>query len=103
MRVLLCVRFASVALALGLASFIAFPSVPNSAPLWLTTTPPVSVDRAFKGDRLPLVTPINKSQQFGAPAKPEQARFEKIPVGCDPAFSAISTPRRANIFRRCTV
>ncbi len=103
MRVLFFVRFASAALALGLASFIAFPSMPNSAPLRLTTTPPVSVDRTLKGDRLPLVTPINKSHQLGSPAKPEQARFEKIPVGCDPAFSPISAPRLAKIFRRCTV
>lgn len=103
MRVLLFVRFASAALVLGLASFIAFPSMPNSAPLWLTTTPPVSVDRTLKSDRLPLVTPINKSRQLGSPAKPEQARFEKIPVGCDPAFSPISAPRLAKIFRRCTV
>ena len=104
MRVLFFVRFASAALVLGVASFIAFPSMPNSVPLWLTTTPPVSVDRTLKSDRLPLVTPINKShRQLGSPAKPEQARFEKIPVGCDPAFSPISAPRLAKIFRRCTV
>ena len=103
MRVLFFVRFASAALALGVASFIAFPSMPNSVPLWLTTTPPVSVDRTLKSDRLPLVTPINKSHQLGSPAKPEQARFEKIPVGCDPAFSPISAPRLATFFRRCTV
>lgn len=78
MRVLFFVRFTSVALALGAASFIAFPSMPNSAPLWLTTAPPVSVDRTLKGDRFPLLTPINKSHQFGSPARPEQARFEKF-------------------------
>ena len=103
MRVLFFVRLASAAMVLGLVSFIAFPSMPNSAPLWPTTTPPVSIDRTLKSDRLPLVMPINKSHQVGSPAKPEQARFEKIPVGCDPAFSPISAPRLAKVFRRCTV
>ncbi len=103
MRVLCFVRFAGAALALGLASFVAFPSMPSSAPLWLTTNPPVIVDRTLKSDHLPLVTPIYKSYQPGSPAKPEQARFEKIPVGCDPAFSPISAPRPTKIFRRCTV
>ncbi|MGO9698789.1 MAG: hypothetical protein ACLPX7_05950 [Xanthobacteraceae bacterium] len=97
------VRFASVALVLTLASFVAFPSLPDSAPLWLTTTPPVNVDRMLKGDRLPFAAPIDKSHPLGSPAAPEQARFEKIPVGCDRAFSPISAPRLANIFQRCTV
>jgi len=103
MRVPFFVRFASVALALSLASFVAFPSLPNSAPLWLTTTPPASIDRTLKGDRLPLLAPINKSHELGLPVTPEQGRHGKIPVGCDPAFSPISAPRLANIFRRCTV
>jgi hypothetical protein len=28
---------------------------------------------------------------------------EKIPVGCDRAFSPVSSPRLANVFQRCTV
>lgn len=104
MRVLFVVRFAGATLALSVASFVAlFPSWPNSAPLWLTTTPAVSVDRTLKGDRLPRVAPMDKSHQLGLPVAPEHGRYEKIPVGCDPAFSPISAPRLAKVFRRCTV
>jgi hypothetical protein len=40
----------------------------------------------------------------GAPQKPKrQQSREKEPVGCDGAFSAISAPRSANVFRRCMV
>ena len=103
MRVPLFVRFASVALASFVAGFVAFPSLPNSAPLWLTKSSPMSVDRTLKGDRLPLIAPISKSNsnsnELGLPA----VSRAKIPVGCEAAFSPISAPQLANIFRRCTV
>ncbi len=104
MRVPLFVRFASVALASFVAGFVAFPSFPNSAPLWLTGSSP-SVDRTLKGDRLPLVAPISNSHdELGLPVTPQQLRSRaKIPVGCDAAFSPISSPQLATIFRRCTV
>jgi hypothetical protein len=93
------VRFAGVALASFIAGFVAFPSLPNSAPLWLTGNQPMSVDRKLKGDRLPLI-----SRELGSQVAPEHSQSRaKVPVGCDAAFSAISTPRMANIFRRCTV
>jgi hypothetical protein len=104
MRVPLFVRFAGVALASFAAGFVAFPSFPNSAPLWLTRSAPVSVDRTLKGDRLPLIAPISKSNGLGLPVAPEQLRSRaKIPVGCERAFSPISAPRLADIVRRCTV
>jgi hypothetical protein len=104
MRVPLVVRFASVALASFVAGFVAFPSLPNSAPLWLTGREPVSVDRTLKGDRLPLIAPISKSHELGLPVAPGQSQPRaKIPVGCEAAFSPISAPQLANIFRRCTV
>jgi hypothetical protein len=103
MRVPLFVRFASVALASFVAGFVAFPSFPNSAPLWLTADS-LSVDRTLKGDRLPLVAPISKTHELGLPVTPGQSRSRaKIPVGCDAAFSPISSPQLATIFRRCTV
>ncbi|MGO9045617.1 MAG: hypothetical protein ACLQFW_01835 [Xanthobacteraceae bacterium] len=60
----------------------------------MAASAPLSVDRAFKGDRLPLA-----ADKIRAPAS--SAQREKIPLGCDPAFSAISSPLLANIFRRC--
>ena len=104
MRVPLFVRFAGVALASFVAGFVAFPSFPNSAPLWLTRNAPVSVDRTLKGDRLPLIAPISKSNEPGLPVAPEHLQSRaKIPVGCERAFSPISAPRLADIVRRCTV
>ena len=104
MHVPLFVRFASVALASFLAGFVAFPSLPNSAPLWLTAHRSVSVDRTLKGDRLPFSATLSKSHELGSPAVPEHLQSRaKIPVGCEAAFSSISAPRLANIFRRCTV
>jgi len=87
------VRVAAIVSALFVASFILFPSFPNAG--LLAASAPLSVDRAFKGDRLPLA-----ADKIRAPASSAQAR-EKIPLGCDPAFSAISSPLLANIFRRC--
>lgn len=108
MRVSLFVRFASMALAAFLAGFVAFPSSPNSAPLWLTGRQQISVNRALKRDRLPLIAAISKSQtsrphQLELPIGPRPSQPQaKIPVGCEAAFSPISTPRLANVFRRCT-
>jgi hypothetical protein len=60
----------------------------------------VSVDRALKGDRLPLFAPTDKTEM---PVPSTPLSREKIPVGCDHAFSPVSSPRLANVFQRCTV
>jgi hypothetical protein len=82
----------AAAVALFAASFISFPSFSGAG---LFTVNPPTVDRTFKGDRLPLT--------IGAPASPRQQSREKVLVGCDGAFSPIASPRLANVFRRCTV
>jgi hypothetical protein len=98
------VRFAGVVVASLAAGFVASPSFPNSAPLWLTRSAPVSVERTLKGDRLPLVAPIYKSDELRSPVAPKQSQTRaKIPVGCEAAFSPISAPLLADVFRRCTV
>jgi hypothetical protein len=61
---------------------------------------PPTVDRTFKGDRLPVAVSADK---IGAPASPTQQTRGKGPVGCDGAFSPISSPLLATVFRRCTV
>jgi hypothetical protein len=97
MRPILFVRGAAVVAALFAASFSSFPSFPNTG---LFTINPPTVDRTFKGDRLPLAVSAGK---IGTPASPAQQRRGKVPVGCDGAFSPISSPLLATVFRRCTV
>jgi hypothetical protein len=97
MRPILFARGAAVVAALLIASFISFPSFPSTG--LFTVSPPI-VDRTLKGDRLPLwVSP----DRIGVPAAPMRQTREKVPVGCDGAFSPVSSPRLANVFRRCTV
>lgn len=98
MRPILFVRETAVVAALVTASFISFPSFPGAG---LFTVSPTTVDRTFKGDRLPpLPSGANKIE---APATPTRQTREKVPLGCDGAFSPISSPPLANVFRRCTV
>jgi hypothetical protein len=42
--------------------------------------------------------------ELGSPVSPAQpASREKVPLGCEAAFSSISAPQLANIVRRCVV
>ena len=91
----LFVRIAAVVSGLLVASFIAFPSFPSTD--FLAFTPAVPVDRTMKSDRLPLDPSADKTE---TPASSAPAR-DTIPIGCDRAFSPISAPRLANVFRRC--
>jgi hypothetical protein len=72
-------------------------------------TPPVSVNRDRKGDRLPLVKSTSNSTQPGTGhtilwdlhgLNGSQAR-ERVPVGCDPAFSPVASPSLATVYGRC--
>jgi hypothetical protein len=64
----------------------------------------VLVDRTHKGDRLPVAKPANQADEFAAPPSPTRTLpLRKIPAGCDPAFSPISAPQLAHVFRRCVV
>lgn len=97
MRPILFVRGAAVVGALFAAGFISFPSFPSTG-LFTVNSP--TVDRTFKGDRLPVAASADK---IGAPASPMRQTGGKVPVGCDGAFSPISSPLLATVFRRCTV
>jgi hypothetical protein len=119
MRPIWFVRVAAAAAALFAASFISLASAPGTG---LFTANPPLLDRSFKSDRLPLTAPADSPKigskiepeielkterkiesKIRAPAAPTQQSREKMPVGCDGAFSPISSPRQANVFRRCTV
>jgi hypothetical protein len=102
-----------VSLSLFTAALITFPAWPTTgagltgAGFW--TTPSVSVNRALKGDRLPINIPQGASplhsilpdESQPAPAQPRTRA--QIPLGCDAAFSPISSPLLAHVFRRCVV
>jgi len=60
------------------------------------------VDRTHKGDRLPQVMRHHQSLNYsstttGAATTPHK----RPPLGCDWAFSPISAPSLAHIFKRC--
>lgn len=95
---ILFVRIVAVVSGLLVASSIAFPSFPSTGFLSFTST--VAVDRTQKGDRLPPSAPTDKTEM---PVQSAPSSREKIPVGCDRAFSPVSSPRLANVFQRCTV
>jgi hypothetical protein len=103
MRKVSLVRVAGVVTAFIVASFISFPSFPSTT---VFTVPPTSVDRTFKSDRLPLAAPTSAP---GAPIEStstDQSQTpvrEKVPLGCESAFSPISAPRLAHVFGRCAV
>jgi hypothetical protein len=105
MRMIYLFRFAGVALALVIASFITFPSFPNTGRGKPIAKQTMMVDRTLKGDRLLLREPSIRPREFGLPVSPQQKSQtrEKIPVGCDAAFSPVAAPQLANVFRRCAV
>jgi hypothetical protein len=84
---------------LGLVPFI---GTEPSAGAGLHRTPAVSVNREFKGDKLPLASDSNSALSRAQPSISRSAGPHEIPIGCDPAFSPVSAPRLAYYFGRCT-
>ncbi|HEY1980197.1 MAG TPA: hypothetical protein VGH13_08910 [Xanthobacteraceae bacterium] len=89
------------ALGIFLLGLIPFIGTEPSAGAALPRTPSVSVNREFKGDKLPL-TSHNSAVSRVEPSFLLSAKSHEIPVGCDPAFSPVSAPRLAYYFGRCT-
>ena len=91
-------RIAIVATALCSIVLISFPSFPNTLGM---LSKPLLIDRALKGDRLSNASTPTKD---GPKSQPSLVRAEKrVPVGCDRAFSSISSPHFSTIFGRCLV
>jgi hypothetical protein len=91
-------------LVLFSAALIVFPSLPTTGAALRATPNHVLVDRTHKGDRLPVGKPANQADEFAVPPSPVRTLpLRKIPTGCDPAFSPISSPQLAHVFRRCVV
>ncbi len=89
---------AAVLVSCLVAGGLCTASVPGVAQNGNTTM--VSVDRTKKGDRLPQSVELAHGPTSSLPATSAFSR--KVPLGCDPAFSAVADPARANIFGRCT-
>src|SRR5271156_1618669 len=92
----------TTSLALLVVGLIPFLSAGPTAGAGLAAgTPAFTVNRAIKGDRLPLPSDINSAvSRIGLGPQPHWMARE-IPVGCDPAFSPVSSPRLSYIYGRC--
>lgn len=81
---------------LGLVPFLS--ADPTAGAGLVGKTSPFSVNREFKGDRLPLGSGMNAASRD---AFQMRRHLEPIPVGCEASFSPISAPRLAYIYGRC--
>lgn len=84
-----------ISLALIIVGLIPFLGAGPSAGAGLKP-PAFTVNREFKGDRLPLPSETNSAVSRNMPVP------QPIPVGCDASFSTVSAPRLAFIYGRCT-
>ena len=92
-----------ISLALVFVGLIPFFSAdPSSGAALISRTPTFSVNREFKGDRLPIPSDVDSALLRDAFRSHGSRSPEAIPDGCDAAFSPISAPRLAYIYGRCT-
>ena len=103
------VLFVRMATAVGLFSLslffvglipLALSAGPSVGAGFVARTPAPSVNREFKGDRLPLPSEINSAVSKNVSQRPQGSR--EIPDGCDRSFSPITAPQLANVYGRCT-
>jgi hypothetical protein len=83
-------------LFVGLIPFFADPTIGAG----IAAKVGFSVNRQFKGDRLPVPGAPSVARR-GLSTQEQSAKPQKIPVGCEGAFSPISSPRLAHIVGRC--
>lgn len=81
----------------GLIPFFADPTVGAGI---AARAPSFAVNRQFKGDRLPLANASSIAPR-GLSTQQQTAKSPRIPVGCEGAFSPISSPRLAHVIGRC--
>lgn len=104
------VAFALVSIAFFFASLDPFLyAAPIGSPAVNNRTPAVSVNRDRKGDRLPVLNNSDRSNRTGAngatlwdlSGQDSSQMRGQMPIGCDPAFSPVSSPALATVFGRC--
>ena len=88
------------ALALFFVGLIPFFADPTVGAGIAAKAPSFSVNRQFKGDRLPVASAPNVAGR-GLSTQEQSMKPRKIPVGCEGSFSPISSPRLAHIVGRC--
>lgn len=88
------------ALAVFFVGLIPFFADPPAGAGIAAKAPSFSVNRQFKGDRLP-VSDVPSVARRGLSTQEQSAKPQKIPVGCEGSFSPISSPRLAHIVGRC--
>jgi hypothetical protein len=88
------------ALALFFVGLIPFFADPTVGAGIVAKAPSFSVNRQFKSDRLPVSSAPNVARR-GLSTQEQSSKPQKIPVGCEGAFSPISSPRLAHIVGRC--
>jgi hypothetical protein len=93
-----------ISLSLFLVGLIPFLSAgPSIGAGFVAKAPGASVNREFKGDRLPLPSDINSAVSTNEPQRsPSLQESKDIPDGCDRSFSPITAPQLAHVYGRCT-
>jgi len=91
----------ATSLAVLFVSLTPFLSAGPTAGAGLPARPaPFTVNREFKGDRLPLPATANDTQG-GVGRKVRTQTPAQVPVGCDASFSPISAPQLTSVYGRC--
>jgi hypothetical protein len=67
------------------------------------STASVTVNRTHKGNRLPHVSSAKQNPNLPSSAQTPPTSRKRVPLGCDPAFSSVADPARADIYKRCMV
>ena len=75
---------------------VGFLAVTGAGVALSTPADMVSVDRAHKGDRLPLAP-----RHTLALSSPVVTTLSRPPIGCESAFSRAADPKRSHIVGRC--
>jgi hypothetical protein len=89
------------ALALFFVSLIPFFADPTVGAGIAARAPTFTVNREFKGDRLPVSGAASSAARRGSSTQEQSQKPQKIPIGCEGAFSPISSPRLAHVLGRC--
>lgn len=88
-----------VCLALLLVSLDPFLSAASTS----GQTPEFTVNHFRKGDRLPLFNSLLSGSRSAPASGIRLETTEKVPLGCDPAFSPVAAPSAVVVYGRCTV
>jgi len=84
----------------GLVPFLA--AAPSAGARFVPDAAGFTVNREFKGDRLPLASETNSAvSRNEIRPRPDVLTRDEIPVGCDPAFSPVTDPQLADYYGRC--